>query len=160
MASHQVHKRKARYYAHLITSISLFCQIYWNIHHLVTTPMLKKLKSSDPVVKTHQNYLLIQKVLHRHLWWNSCQSVRISISGPKTIETIKVNMPSLIKCIRKNCPILGVNWNGCALPRKATYYGVSSIRQFYFFMFRGSLQDPIPLCIIKTHFVREKSPTK
>jgi hypothetical protein len=37
------------------------------------------------------------------------ESVRISISGPKTIEITKVNRLNLMKCIRKNCPMLGIN---------------------------------------------------
>ena len=48
-----------------------------------------------------------------HIWLrtprNAMHNIRISISGPKTIEITKVNRPNLLKCIRKNCPMLGIN---------------------------------------------------
>ena len=77
---------------------------------------------------------LIQKVLHWHLWswyWNSCQRIHNIWIGKnfnirtKTIEISKVNRKNLIKCIRKNCPMLGINWNGAYLaPNFKKCYGV------------------------------------
>ena len=85
----------------------------------------KNLKSSDHAVKIHQHYLNNSKTfgLFRKSYigvygpgieilvseFTTFESVRISISGPKTIEITKVNRPNLMKCIRKNCPMLGIN---------------------------------------------------
>jgi len=87
--------------------------------------MVQNLKSSDPVVKIHQHYLSISKTLRffRKYYigdyghdieilvseFITFESARISISRPKTNQISKVNMPNLMKCIRKKYPMLGIN---------------------------------------------------
>ena len=86
---------------------------------------VRKLKSSDHVVKIHQHYLNNSKAfgLFRSPKlgvYGYCleilvsessnfESVRILISVVKTIQITKVNKPNLLKYIRKSCPMLGTN---------------------------------------------------
>ena len=121
----QVQNRKARYYNYLITSILDLSNILkyapFGLIEAVTH-MVQKLKSSDPVVKIHQHYLNIYKTFRLfrksyigvygpdiEILVSEFTTVRFSISLPRRNQNTKVNRPNLMRCIIKNCQILGTN---------------------------------------------------
>jgi len=87
--------------------------------------MSQNLMSSDRVVKICQHYLNNSKTFGLFRLpligfygagfeilvskFSTLDLTRISKPGPKTIEITNVNRPNLLKCIRKNCPMVGIN---------------------------------------------------